>query len=109
MQPRAWIAMLLGRGSIVRGPSYDIAGRTLTPIARLRAFEAEDGRFEFRAVDPVAIVEEVGGSSRLIAIGDGWGRRAGVLALVATPVVLYLIASAIARSVRRSRPARKRR
>lgn len=101
--------LALGRGEVARGESYEVGGRRLTPIARIRAFRAGGGRFELRAVDPVGIVEETGGSRRLIAVGGGWGRRTAMLALVSLPVVAYVVANAVARAARRSRRSRKRR
>jgi hypothetical protein len=98
-----------GRGEIVRGESYDAGGRRLTPIARVRTRVAASGRFESLAVDPVGVIEEVGGSLRLIAIGWGWRRRAGFLALLGLPVLVFVVASSLAGAARRSRRARRRR
>jgi hypothetical protein len=101
--------LALRRGEVVRGESYDVGGRKLTPIARVKSFRRAGGRFEFLAVDPVGLVEEAGGSRRLIAIGGGQGTRAAMLVLVSLPVVAYVVASVIVRATRRSRPGWRRR
>jgi len=106
---RFHLRLALRRGDLVRGESYNAAGRNLTPIARVRAYKSSDGRFELRAVDPVGIVEEVGGTRRLIALGDGRGGPIVMLALMSLPVVAYIVAVALAHAARQSRSARKRR
>jgi len=103
------LRLALRRGELVRGESYDAGGRKLTPIARVRSYRSSDGRFELRAVDPVGIVEEVGGTRRLIALRAGRGGPIVMLALLSLPVVAYVVAVALAQAARQSRSARKRR
>jgi hypothetical protein len=103
MQSEKRFPRSLGRGEVVRGEPYDVGGRTLTPLARIRSFGAAGRRFEIVAVEPIGIVEETGGSRRLLAIGSGRVRRAAMLALIGLPVLAFVVASAIARAYRRSR------
>ncbi len=87
-------------GRTVEGDPRLFGERMLTPVARVVGLGSARGTWWLRLVEPVAVVETVGGQRRYLPIRLGGLPAAVVVVGLVAPVVLYLVGRALRGALR---------